>query len=210
MRRLQRYEIHPDNPQARLLQAVAERLRAGAVAAVPTAVGYLTACRLDDKAAAARLLRQTDERQPVMLLCRDLAQAAGYLQIDDQAFRAVRDAEAGEAAFLLRCTHRVPRRLASAAGGAGLLFFGAHAVCRGLLEQVDEPLLAVPPWGGRGIEEVGQLPADALAVLDVALDAGSLAEPPRLACVELFKPSRPSLARWARGTAAPSELQLGA
>lgn len=208
MRRLQRYEIHPDNPQVRLLQAVAQRVRAGEVAALPTAAGYLTVCRLDDKAAAARLLRQTDERQPVMLLCQDLAQAAAYLQIDDQAFRAIREAGAGAATFLLRCTHRVPRRLAAAAGGAALLYFGVHPVCQGLLEQVDEPLLAVPPAAGRGIEEVGQLPADALAVLDVALDAGPLAEPQRLACVELFKPRRPSLARWARSAAGACELQL--
>lgn len=208
MRRLQRYEIHPDNPQARLLQGVAERLRAGAVVALPTAAGYLAACRLDDKAAAARLLRPTDERQPVMLLCRDLAQAAGYLQIDDQAFRAIRDADTGSAAFLLRCTHRVPRRLASAAGGAGLLYFGGHPVCRGLLEQVGEPLLALPAAPGQEAEDLERLSDAVQAVVDVALDGGPLAVTQRMACVALYSPSRPSLARWARSAATPVGLAM--
>ncbi len=194
MPRFQRYEVHPDNPQTRLLQAAAERLRAGTIAAVPTVAGYLMACQLDDKAAAARLLRHEDERQPVMLLCRDLAQAAGYLQIDDLAFRAIRDAEAGTAAFLLRCTHRVPRRLAAAAGGAGLLYFGVHPVCQGLLACFEQPLLALPVQRGQGTQDLEALP---LGTLDLALDCGPLAGSRALSWVELFRPSRPSLARWA-------------
>lgn len=208
MPRFQRYEVHPGNPQARLLQTAADRLRMGAVAALPTAAGYLMACRLDDKAAAARLLRQTDERQPVMLLCRDLAQAATYLQIDDRAFRAIRDAEAGSTAFQLRCTHRVPRRLASAVGGAGLLYFGAHPACQGLLGHLDDALLALPPMAGEGVEEVDELPADALAMLDVALDAGAVEVRP-LACEVLFQPARARVLHWAVG-AAEREIGLAA
>ena len=195
MRPFTRFEVHPDNPQARQLQAVAGHLRAGAIAAVPTAGGYVLACRLDDKAAATRLLRRVDERQPPMLLCRDLAQAAGYLRIDDSAFRTVREARRGSSAFLLRCTHRVPRRLAAGAGGAALLYFAGHAAGDDLLAHLDAPLLALPR---DGLRELESLDVDSLAMLDVALDAGPLSTVEGIDYVELFEPARRSALPWAR------------
>lgn len=204
MRSILHCEVHPDNPQGRRLQVVADRLRAGDIVALPTAAGYLLACRLDDKAAAARLLRGVDERQPVMLLCRDVAQAAAYLRIDDRAFRAIRETRRGAAAFLLRCTHRVPRRLASGAGGAGLLYFGGHAACEGLMELLDEPLLVLPPEDG--VQEPEALCIDRRGSVDVVLDAGPLAELEAVACVELFGPSRSGPMPWARRAAAGDAL----
>lgn len=204
MRRFLHCEVHPDNPQARQLQLVADRLRAGAIAALPTAAGYLLACRLDDKAAAARLLRGVDERQPAMLLCRDLAQAAAYLRIDDGAFRAIRETRRGARSFLLRCTHRVPRRLSAGAGGAGLLYFGGHAACQGLLDLLDEPLLALPPEGEAC--DLEQLLVDRGAVVDVVLDAGPLAEPEPVDSVELIQPVRPGFKPWGHR----AELRLAA
>jgi len=197
MRPFLRCEVHPDNPQARQIQAVAGYLQAGAIAAVPTAGGYLLTCLLDDKAAATRLLRRVDERQPPMLLCRDLAQAAGHLRIDDSAFRAVREARRGSTAFLLRCTHRVPRRLAAGAGGAALLYFAGHAAGEDLLQHLDAPLLALPQDGLRDLES---LSVDGLAMLDVALDAGPLSTVEAIDYVELFKPVRRSALPWARPT----------
>lgn len=199
MRPFLRCEVHPDNPQARQLQAVAQRLRAGAIAALPTAAGYLLACALDDKAAAARLLRRVDERQPVVLLCRDLTQAAACLRIDDRAFRALRAAPRGSAAFLLRCTHRVPRRLAAGAGSTALLYFAGHAAGQGLLEHLDQPLLALPPEEVAG--ELQSLGADHLALLDVALDAGPLHEAEAAECVELVPATRRPALPWARADA---------
>lgn len=197
MRPLPRIEVHPDNPQGRQLQAAAQHLRAGAIAAVPTAGGYVLACRLDDKAAATRLLRRVDERQPPMLLCRDLAQAAGYLRIDDSAFRAVREARRGSTAFLLRCTHRVPRRLASGAGGAALLYFAGHPAGEALLEHLDAPLLALPQ---DGLCELECLSIDGLAMLDLALDAGPLRAVESVDCMELVEPARRTALPWARPT----------
>jgi len=183
MPRYLHYAVHPDNPQARSLSHAAAVIRAGGLAVLPTAAGYLPACRLDDKAAAAKLRRLvgTAERDPAVLLCRDLAQAAVYLRIDDEDFRAIRTSEPGTAAFLLPCTRRVPRRLA----GMAQLYFAGHTATQALLRQFDEALLmAHAPWGP-GPQAINDLPLPWQYAIDLALDAGPLAAPP----LDVFAPA---------------------
>lgn len=200
MPRFVRHDIHPQNPQGRLLQYAATQLRAGAVAALPVAAGYGLVCQLDDKSATGRLRRcaGVDERAPAALLCRDLAQAAACLHVDDHAFRAIRDEDDGMTAFVLRGTRRVPRRLTAEAGGACLLHFGGHAVAQSLLDLLDEPLLIALPQG-TAARCVDDLPAAWQGVLDVALDAGPLPDARAVSVVDLqgLLQARPSLTRWA-------------
>lgn len=199
MPRYLRHDVHPQNPQARLLQYFATQIRAGAVVAVPSAGGYGLACRLDDKAAVSTLRRcaGVDERAPAALLCRDLAQAASYLQVDDHAFRAIREATDGSRVFVLRSTRRVPRRLAAAAGGVGLLHFSGHPALQALLELLDEALLiALPPVCAASVDA---LPPPWRAVVDAALDAGPLPAAAAATVVDLdgLLQTRPRLSRWA-------------
>jgi len=198
MPRFIRHDVHPLNPQARLLQYFATQIRAGAVVAVPSAAGYALVCRLDDKSATGRLRRcaDPDERAPAALLCRDLAQAAGHLHIDDRAYRVLRASADGSRAFALRANRRVPRRLAAAAGGIVLLHFGGHAALQALLDLLDEPLLmALPPSAARAIDE---LPASWLGVIDAAVDADALPEAglPDVVDLDGLLQARPSLTRW--------------
>ena len=81
----QYFEVHPLNPQVRLLKQAAQLLAAGGIVALPTDSSYALACHLDDKNAADRLrrLRGVDERHHLTLLCCDLAQLAGYAQVDN-------------------------------------------------------------------------------------------------------------------------------
>ncbi|MFO1277660.1 MAG: Sua5/YciO/YrdC/YwlC family protein, partial [Sphaerotilus natans] len=51
------FEVHPDNPQPRLLRQAAAILSAGGIAAIPTDSSYALVCHLDDKAAADALRR---------------------------------------------------------------------------------------------------------------------------------------------------------
>ncbi|MCB1979790.1 MAG: Sua5/YciO/YrdC/YwlC family protein, partial [Burkholderiaceae bacterium] len=51
------FEVHPDNPQPRLIQQAATLLKQGGVLAVPTDSSYALVCQLDDKAAVDRLRR---------------------------------------------------------------------------------------------------------------------------------------------------------
>lgn len=198
MHRFLRHEVHPQNPQPRALQYVATLIRAGSIAALPTAAGYALVCALDDKAATDQLRRCADqgERAPATLLCRDLAQAAGYLHVDDHAYRTLRAAADGTQAFVLRSTRRVPRRLSAAAGGASLLQFGGHAAAQGLLDLLDEPLLVVlPPACAITLD---QLSDRWLGTLDVALDAGTLldAQAPQVVDPDGLLQARPSLSHW--------------
>jgi tRNA A37 threonylcarbamoyladenosine synthetase subunit TsaC/SUA5/YrdC len=173
MSRFLRYDVHPANPQARLLQHAAAVIRAGGVAALPTAAGYLLACRLDDKAASAKLRRLADigTRDLPALLCRDLAQAAVYLRIDDTAFRAIRDSAPGTTRFMLPCTKRVPRRLLTPRAMAEL-YFADHPATQGLLGLIDEALLLSPPEAGAAA--VDELPPCWRDGIDLALDAGPI------------------------------------
>ncbi|MDR7333657.1 Sua5/YciO/YrdC/YwlC family protein [Roseateles asaccharophilus] len=186
MPRFQHLVVHPGNPQPRLLQQAAERLRDGDIALLPTVAGYLLGCRLEDKAASQRLTRLAalDDRDPPVLLCRDLAQAAAWLHIDDQAYRAIRQRAPGTASFTLPCTRRVPRRLASGAKGVALLYFAGHAASQELLQLLDEPLLLALPPSGAGAGCVEQAPATWHHGMDLAINAGLL---PALA---VFPPRR--------------------
>lgn len=204
MPRFIRHDVHPLNPQARLLQYFATQVRAGAVVTVPSAAGYALVCRLDDKSAAGRIRRcvDPDERAPAALLCRDLAQAASHLQVDDRAYRALRARADGTEAFALRANRRVPRRLASASGGVVLLHFAGHVALQGLLALLDEPLLIALPPGA--VQDIDALPAPWLGVTDAAVDAGLLPDVrlPDVVDLDGLLQARPSLSRWV-GNAAP-------
>lgn len=198
MPRFLHYSVNPQNPQPRLLQHAAAVIRAGGLALLPTAAGYLPACRLDDKRATARLhrLAGATERDPAVLLCRDLAQAAVYLRIDDEDFRAIHGSAPGAAAFTLACTRRVPRRLADAARGRARLYFAGHAATEGLLQSFDEALLLAPACDGPGPQAVEELPPAWRHGIDLALDAGPLPAPAR----DVFAPAgldrEPPVHRW--------------
>ncbi|MDR7296317.1 tRNA A37 threonylcarbamoyladenosine synthetase subunit TsaC/SUA5/YrdC [Pelomonas aquatica] len=173
MSRFLRYAVHPDNPQPRLLMHAAAVIRAGGVAVLPTAAGYLLACRLDDKTASTKLRRLAGQspRDAAVLLCRDVAQAAVYVRIDDAAFRAIRRGEPGAATLVLPCTKRVPHRLSSPRAMA-VLYFGGHAATQGLLAFIDEALLLSPPADGAAtVEQLAPAWRDGI---DLALDVGPL------------------------------------
>ena len=76
----QHFDVHPDNPQPRLLKQAVDLLKRGGVLAVPTDSSYALVCHLDDKAAVDKLrrIRQVDERHHLTLLCADLSEVSNY------------------------------------------------------------------------------------------------------------------------------------
>jgi tRNA threonylcarbamoyl adenosine modification protein (Sua5/YciO/YrdC/YwlC family) len=170
--------IHPENPQARLLQQAARVLQDGGVAAIPTDSCYALACHLDDKPAVdhMRRLRHIDERHHLTLLCRDLSEIAAYARVDNATYRLLRLATPGAYTFILEATREVPRRLSHPSRKTIGIRVPDHPVALGLLAELGQPLI------GTSL----QLPGDELPLndpqeirerleheLDLILDAGT-------------------------------------
>ncbi len=136
-------EIHPVNPQNRLIKKVADIVRSGGVIVMPTDSSYALVCRLDDKAAVDRIrqIRQIDERHLLTLLCRDLREVGSYARVDNSAYRLLKTATPGAFTFILQATKEVPRRLSHPSRKTIGLRVPDNRIDQALLEELGEPLI---------------------------------------------------------------------
>jgi tRNA threonylcarbamoyl adenosine modification protein (Sua5/YciO/YrdC/YwlC family) len=140
----QLFDVHPDNPQPRLLRQAAQLLERGGVLAVPTDSSYALVCHLDDKAAADRLrrVRQVDDKHHLTLLCRDLSELANYARVDNRQYRLLKLATPGPYTFILEASKEVPRRVSHPSRKTIGLRVPQHTALLALLALHGAPLLA--------------------------------------------------------------------
>jgi tRNA threonylcarbamoyl adenosine modification protein (Sua5/YciO/YrdC/YwlC family) len=138
------FEVHPDNPQPRLLKQAVALLEKGGIVAVPTDSSYALVCHLDDKAAAdsLRRIRGVDDKHHLTLLCRDLSELANYARVDNQQFRLIKAATPGPYTFILEASKEVPRRLSHPSRKTIGLRVPEHKVLQELLALHNGPLIA--------------------------------------------------------------------
>ena len=138
------FQVHPDNPQPRLLKLAAQLLAKGGIAAVPTDSSYALVCHLDDKAAAdaLRRIRGVDDKHHLTLLCRDLSELSVYARVDNKQYRLLRTATPGPYTFILEASKEVPRRLSHPSRKSIGLRVPDHKALQALLELHGAPLLA--------------------------------------------------------------------
>jgi tRNA threonylcarbamoyl adenosine modification protein (Sua5/YciO/YrdC/YwlC family) len=137
-------ELHPVNPQKRLLAQIIERVRAGAVIAYPTDSCYALGCHLDDRDAADRLrrIRDFDRHHQFTLVCRDLSEIATYARVDNRQFRLLKQLTPGPYTFILEATKTLPKRVAHEKRKTIGIRVPEHVVAQALLETIDEPLIS--------------------------------------------------------------------
>jgi tRNA threonylcarbamoyl adenosine modification protein (Sua5/YciO/YrdC/YwlC family) len=138
------FEVHPDNPQARLLKQAVQLLQKGGVLAVPTDSSYALVCHLDDKAAADRLrrIRGVDDKHHLTLLCRDLSELASYARVDNRQYRLLKLGTPGAYTFVLEASKEVPRRVSHPSRKTIGLRVPDHKALQALLALHGGPLLA--------------------------------------------------------------------
>jgi tRNA threonylcarbamoyl adenosine modification protein (Sua5/YciO/YrdC/YwlC family) len=174
----QLFEVHPDNPQPRLLKQAAQILHAGGIAAVPTDSSYALVCHLDDKAAAENLrrIRQVDDKHHLTLLCRDLSELASYARVDNRQYRLLKLATPGPFTFILEATKEVPRRLSHPSRRTIGLRVPDHRVTQDLLALLGQPLLAttlIAPGESEPMNDAAAIRARFQKLLQAVVDAGA-------------------------------------
>lgn len=140
----QYFELHPDNPQSRLLKQAVALLEKGGILAVPTDSSYALVCQLDDKAAAdnMRRIRGVDDKHHLTLLCRDLSELASYARVDNKQYRLLKAATPGAYTFILEASKEVPRRVSHPSRKTIGLRVPDHTVLQNLLAAHGSAVLA--------------------------------------------------------------------
>ncbi|MHB1431637.1 MAG: L-threonylcarbamoyladenylate synthase [Streptosporangiaceae bacterium] len=137
-------DVHPTDPQPRVIAKIADIVRSGGVIAYPTDSCYALGCQLGntDGIARIRTIRQLDERHHLTLVCRDFAQLGQYARVDNHVFRAVKAATPGSYTFILPATKVVPRKLQHPGKKTIGVRIPGHRVTQALLAELGEPLVS--------------------------------------------------------------------
>jgi len=137
------FQIHPDNPQARLIKQAAEIIRGGGLAIIPTDCAYALACQLEDKKALERVkqIRQLNDKHNFTLMCGDLAEISTYAKVDNTAYRLLKNHTPGAFTFILDGTREVPRRLMHPKRRQIGIRIPDNNIVRELLSELGEPIM---------------------------------------------------------------------
>jgi len=177
------FEVHPDNPQPRLLKQAVALLEKGEILAVPTDSSYALVCHLDDKSAVDKLrrIRGVDEKHHLTLLCRDLSELANYAKVDNQQFRLIKSATPGPYTFILEASKEVPRRLSHPSRKTIGLRVPEHKVLQELLALHGAPLLAttlIAPGETEPLNDAQEIRERYKKQIAAVIDAGACARQP--------------------------------
>jgi tRNA threonylcarbamoyl adenosine modification protein (Sua5/YciO/YrdC/YwlC family) len=198
----QYFEVHPHNPQPRLLKQAVALLQQGGVLVVPTDSSYALVCHLDDKTAvdAMRRIRGVDDKHHLTLLCRDLSELASYARVDNAQYRLLKSATPGPYTFILEASKEVPRRVSHPSRKTIGLRVPEHTTLQELLALHGSALLAttlIAPGETDPMNDASEIRNRFEKVIAGVIDAGACPLEPTTV-IDLTGPE-PQLIRQGRG-----------
>ncbi|MES2017867.1 MAG: L-threonylcarbamoyladenylate synthase [Pseudomonadota bacterium] len=194
------FQVHPDNPQQRLIKQAAQIIHAGGIVALPTDSCYALVCHLDDKAAVEKLrrIRGIDEKHHLTLLCRDLSEIGAYARVDNRQFRWLKSATPGPYTVILEATREVPRRLSHPSRKTIGLRVPENAIAHALLAELGQALLGTTLiLDGEMLNDADSIRERLEKLVDLIIDGGACAMEPTTV-IDLTGPE-PVLVRHGRG-----------
>ena len=176
-------DIHPQDPQPRLVAQVTEMLRDDALIVYPTDSSYAFGCSLDSHTGADRIrrIRHLNDKHHFTLVCADFAQLGQFVRLDNSAFRAIKSSTPGAYTFILPATKEVPRRFAHEKKKTVGVRIPDHPVALALVRELGGPLLSSTLLLDGAADQVTdgwQIKEELDHVLDAVLDAGDCGSEP--------------------------------
>lgn len=171
-------QIHPKDPQARLIRTAVEIIRAGGVIAYPTDSSYALGCHIGDKAAMQKIakIRQFDKSHHFTLVCRDLSEISTYAKVDNSSYRLLKSHTPGPYTFILKATKEVPNRLLNPKRKTIGLRVPDNAIAQALLEELGEPIMSSTlmfPGEEYPVSDPDDIQSAHEHLLDVIVDGGN-------------------------------------
>ncbi|WP_422739529.1 L-threonylcarbamoyladenylate synthase [Micromonospora sp. WMMD729] len=171
------YDVHPENPQPRIIGQVADLIRGGGLVAYPTDSCYALGIQLGNQDGLDRIrqIRHLDDRHHFTLVCRDFAQLGQFVQISNAVFRLVKASTPGSYTFILPATKEVPRRMLHPKKRTVGVRVPRHTVTQALLAELGEPLVSSTltlPGEDEPMTQGWEIKEQLDHQLDAVLDAG--------------------------------------
>ncbi|MCL4136130.1 UNVERIFIED_CONTAM: hypothetical protein GTU68_038764 [Idotea baltica] len=206
----QRFQIHSDNPQKRLIGQACDVIRQGGLIVYPTDSGYALGCQIGDKNAMDKMrrLRQLDDDHNFTLVCRDLSEISLYAKVNNTVFRSIKANTPGAYTFILPATKEVPRRLQHAKRKTIGLRIPDNKIALALLEELNEPLMSstlIFPGETMPMFDVDDIVDKLGKQVDLIIDAGYCGSEPTT--VVEFLDDAPELIRLGLGDPTPFEVE---
>ena len=171
------FEIHPENPQLRLIHRAVEIIRKGGVIVYPTDSSYAIACHIGDKQALDKIrrIRQLDDKHDFTLVCKDLTQISMFTKMGNDAHRLIKALTPGPFTFILEATREVPRRLQHPKKKTVGIRIPDHPVAQLLVQELGEPLFSsslILPGDSDALTDPYDIRDKLEHELDLVIDAG--------------------------------------
>lgn len=172
------FEIHPQNPQRRLIQQAVKIIDEGGLIAYPTDSSYALGCHIGDKSAMERIqrLRKLDKKHHFTLVCSDLSEIGEYAKVDNSSYRLLKTLTPGPYTFLLKATSEVPRRLMNPRRKTIGLRVPDHVITHAILSELGQPILSstlIAPGKSDAMDDAHAIRDKFEHEVDLVIDGGA-------------------------------------
>ena len=173
----QYFEIHPDNPQRRLIQQAVAIIDRGGLIIYPTDSSYALGCHIGDKAAMERIqrIRRTNKEHHFTLVCSDLSEIGTYAKVGNAEYRLMKSLTPGPYTFLLKATSVVPRRLMNPKRRTIGVRVPDNNIARALLTELGQPIMSsslIPPGASEALDDGAEIRERYEHDVDLVIDGG--------------------------------------